>query len=53
MYNHLGLMSTYGDFKCILTRDLKKIKVVVCILIMCKEDLRYMEHIHLGLYNGN
>jgi hypothetical protein len=53
MYNHLGLMSTYGDFKCILARDLKKIKVVVCILIMCNEDLRYMEHIHLGLYNSN
>jgi hypothetical protein len=53
LYNHLGLMCTYGDFKCILARDLKKFKVVVCILIMCKEYLRYMEHIPLGLYNSS
>jgi hypothetical protein len=50
---YFGLMCTYGDFKCILARDLKKIKIVICILIMCKEDLRYMEHIHLGLYNSS
>jgi hypothetical protein len=46
-------MCTYGDFKCILAKDLKKIEVVVCILIMCKENLKYMEHIHLGLYNSS
>jgi len=46
-------MCTYGNFKCIRAKDLKKIKIVVCILIMCKEDLRYMEHIHLGLYNSS
>jgi len=49
----LGLMCTYGNFKCKLVRNLKKFKVVVRILIMCKEDLRYMEHIHLGLYNNS
>jgi len=53
LYNHLRLMCTYGDFKCILAKDLEKIEVVVCILIKCKEDLRYMQHIHLGLYNNN
>ncbi len=38
-------MCTYEDFKCILAKDLKKIKVVVSTLIMCKEDLMYF-YIH-------